>query len=370
MKIKVVWLQPPMYPVNHLFFNFLSEKVDLTVYQIGDHPNFRIEDENFADRNYEFRLINNLTYEKRKQNSPYFVKYLKQDKPDIVVSVAFWLPSLYLAIFKCFLHFKLVIATDATSFTESKNGFLKNILRKYISYKTELFIAASDYSAKYLKSLFSRSIVVISRQTIDTANWIERSRSFKNKTKLRKEFGLPLNKTILLGVGRFEKRKNWEKLIEVIKILDDSFYLVIVGEGELKMSYYDKIKSYDLGNKVSILPWMDNLDMIKIYNLSDMFVFPSLRDQFGFVVPEALSCGLPVICSELVGSVDFIKENENGFIINPNSDVIDKVKIISSNLSMFSMNAIEEAQKHSLENRASEHHMIFKTLFSHNGRKK
>lgn len=363
MRIKVVWLQPPMYPVNHFFFNILSESIDLVVYQIGDHPNFSEKDDIFKERKYKYRLINDKTYHDRKQNSLYFLKHLKIDKPDIVVSVAFWLPSLYLAIFKIFFGFKLVIATDATSFTEKKNSFLKKKLRKYISCKTDLFIAASNFTKEYLNNTDNKSSVVISTQTIDTKRWIEKSKNISNDISLlKKQFKIPLNKTILLGVGRFEKRKNWKKLIDTLSNLDENYYLILVGEGVLKDEYLEIIKIKKLEKRISILPWMDNSKMFEIYSLSDIFVFPSLRDQFGFVIPEALSCGLPVICSDMVGAAEFIDEGINGFKVNVNSNFTDKVRLVKANLTKFSSNALKTAKKFSLERRAMEHYEIFKSL--------
>ena len=367
MRIRIVWLQPPMYPVNHIFFNILSQFVDLYVYQVGSHPNFKVEDDVFKEKKYNFKLINSYTYHDRRQNSPNFLKFLKIDKPDIVVSVAFWMPSFYLALSKKSLNFKLVITTDATSYTENNTNFIRKILRKFISNKTDLFIAASDYSKEFLNVTYNKTSVVTSRQTIDTSKWIEKSKKFSSDiTLLKEQFKIPLHKTILLGVGRFEERKNWKKLIETISDLDENFYLILVGEGDLKEEYLNLIKYKNLEKKVSILPWMDNMEMIKVYSLSDIFIFPSLRDQFGFVVPEALSCGLPVICSDLVGAVEFIIEGENGFKVNANSDFTDKVKFIKSNLVKFSGNAVNTAKNYSLENRALEHYNFFKYLIHKN----
>ena len=61
MRIRIVWLQPPMYPVNHIFFNILSQFVDLYVYQVGSHPNFKVEDDVFKEKKYNFKLINSYT---------------------------------------------------------------------------------------------------------------------------------------------------------------------------------------------------------------------------------------------------------------------------------------------------------------------
>ena len=50
---------------------------------------------------------------------------------------------------------------------------------------------------------------------------------------------------------------------------------------------------------------------------SDVLVFPTLCDGFGQVVGQALAHGLPVICSENAGAVEFIRDGENGFRVRP-----------------------------------------------------
>jgi glycosyltransferase involved in cell wall biosynthesis len=51
-----------------------------------------------------------------------------------------------------------------------------------------------------------------------------------------------------------------------------------------------------------------------LYQESDVFVFPTLGEGFGLVVLESLSCGVPVICSDLAGGNDAIIDGYNGFV--------------------------------------------------------
>jgi glycosyltransferase involved in cell wall biosynthesis len=81
-------------------------------------------------------------------------------------------------------------------------------------------------------------------------------------------------------------------------------------------------------------------DLFKAYSESDVLVFPTLCDGFGQVVGEALSCGLPVICSENAGAVEFIQNGINGFRI-PACD----------------SNAIHERLQYCLDNRSELHSM-------------
>lgn len=53
--------------------------------------------------------------------------------------------------------------------------------------------------------------------------------------------------------------------------------------------------------------------LARAYREADLLVFPTLCDGFGQVVAEALSWGVPVICSENSGAADFIRDGENGY---------------------------------------------------------
>ena len=46
-----------------------------------------------------------------------------------------------------------------------------------------------------------------------------------------------------------------------------------------------------------------------------MFILNSIEDGFGMVIPQAMACGLPVICTENTGGSEMIDENVNGHIL-------------------------------------------------------
>jgi glycosyltransferase involved in cell wall biosynthesis len=55
---------------------------------------------------------------------------------------------------------------------------------------------------------------------------------------------------------------------------------------------------------------------VRRYQSSDIFVLPSIEDGFGFVVAEALACGLPVITTANTGASDLIRDGENGEVVS------------------------------------------------------
>lgn len=66
-------------------------------------------------------------------------------------------------------------------------------------------------------------------------------------------------------------------------------------------------------------------ELYKFYGNATVFVFPSLCDGYGLVVPQALSCGSPVIVSKNAGSSDVVTDGYNGYVVDPcNADGIKR----------------------------------------------
>jgi glycosyltransferase involved in cell wall biosynthesis len=60
---------------------------------------------------------------------------------------------------------------------------------------------------------------------------------------------------------------------------------------------------------------LPQMELPKYYSQCSVFVMNSIEDGFGLVVPQAMACGLPVICSMNAGAVDLIENEKNGFTV-------------------------------------------------------
>ncbi|MDO4727722.1 MAG: glycosyltransferase family 1 protein [Bacteroidota bacterium] len=110
--------------------------------------------------------------------------------------------------------------------------------------------------------------------------------------KTRKKFSLP--ERFILNVGTLEERKNALNIVKAIKEVNTS--LVLVGK---KTSYYQKIEEY-IGNhqmqdKVLCLSEVNMEELAMIYQMADVFVYPSVFEGFGIPIIEALYSKTPVI---------------------------------------------------------------------------
>ena len=74
--------------------------------------------------------------------------------------------------------------------------------------------------------------------------------------------------------------------------------------------------------------YVDNINIVKFYKKSDVFLFTSRREPFGRVLIEALAAGLLVICSKTVGSVEILKGKDFAFFLSELDFNLIKEKII------------------------------------------
>jgi glycosyltransferase involved in cell wall biosynthesis len=125
----------------------------------------------------------------------------------------------------------------------------------------------------------------------------------------------------VLHVGRLEYQKGIDILIESIKILNSEISksqlpeFRICGTGPLA----DKVEGFSKEtSNVSYLGFVSEKELLNQYQQATLFVMPSRRETFGLVAMEAMSCGAPVITSDIPGPRTFV-EKEYGAMIPPSN---------------------------------------------------
>lgn len=114
------------------------------------------------------------------------------------------------------------------------------------------------------------------------------------------KFKIPKNKKILMYVGNLKPHKNLERLLEAYSKIDNIEETCLILVGKIFANYNvleNKEKKINIENCVIHTGIVTQEELVDLYNLVDLFVFPSLYEGFGLPILESLACGTPVICS-------------------------------------------------------------------------
>jgi glycosyltransferase involved in cell wall biosynthesis len=111
-------------------------------------------------------------------------------------------------------------------------------------------------------------------------------------------------------VGSFDLRKGWVHLLRAVRMAGKERYtLWLVGSTGDRCSRRLLHVETD-GLQVRHAPG----DPTPAFHWAEVFVLPSLEDGFGFVVAEAMACGLPVIVSDQCGAAELVRLGDNGWV--------------------------------------------------------
>jgi sugar transferase (PEP-CTERM/EpsH1 system associated) len=164
---------------------------------------------------------------------------------------------------------------------------------------------------------------------VDTNKFITDSQS---NSRLRNKLGLSPDDIIIGSVGRLVEVKNYKSLVNAFIRLSESHsnvHLVIAGDGPERINLEEQVSNNNVSSRVHFLGRRD--DIPQIMNLLDIFVLPSFSEGLSNTLLEAMSCGTPVVASDVGGNNEIIIEGSTGFLYK--SDNVDDLFTILHSLS-------------------------------------
>ena len=195
----------------------------------------------------------------------------------------------------------------------------------------------SDLEADHIREIGIKAPCSIIPNGIDTSNYPCRQDPFVKKQ--------------VLFLSRIHPKKGIEVLLAAWKRVIDAhpgWSLLIVGNGEESyiQSLKDKVNEMSLSDTVQISKPVFGEEKIALYQSSSLFVLPSYSENFGMVIAEALSCGVPVITTDNT-PWEMLNETKTGWCISLNEDNL--VKTLEEALSMDADTLYQMGQKGSRE---------------------
>ena len=137
-------------------------------------------------------------------------------------------------------------------------------------------------------------------------------------------------------MGQLSLRKGLHYLLEAFdKFSHPNKRLHIAGPKILDYEFFlDRIKGND---KIIFHGKTNKAELIKLYNLADVFVLPTLEDGYSIVINEAMACGCPVIVTTNSGAEEYVNESKCGMVVPiRNSDkIVENLEILASDKNML-----------------------------------
>ncbi|MPQ44273.1 glycosyltransferase [Clostridium tarantellae] len=150
------------------------------------------------------------------------------------------------------------------------------------------------------------------------------------------------DKKIILGVANiWDERKGLKYFLELEKLLHNDYKIIIVGLTEKQKE--------ELPSTIIGITKTNSIDeLVKLYTLADVFVNPTLEDNFPTTNLEALACGIPVITFHTGGSSECIDSSCGAVVEKDNINMLCKeiIKITNHKKVNYSVSCIKKAHKY------------------------
>lgn len=158
--------------------------------------------------------------------------------------------------------------------------------------------------------------------------------------ELREKYGMRDNENVILFVGALDESHKFKGVDVLLKAFSKLVHsqdvtLIIVGRGSLENSYRMIATELGISTKVIFAGGVSDDELPKYYSLCDLFILPSVSkaEIFGLVLVEAMSCGKPVIATNLPGVRTVVDDGKNGLLVEPGNvgDLAVKMQYLLGN---------------------------------------
>lgn len=287
------------------------------------HESFlkRIKQE-MGDNAHEYNNEPMIDFKKKQVPIPLGLwKRIRKVKPDVLITEGFFQWTPLVQLYGLMHHVPVFMGYERTLYTERNNSKLKTWIRKIQDKFIKGYLVNGSETKKYLESIGVASEKIhIGGMSADSEGLRKAISAFPEEEKeaFRARFVKSKEGLIFLFSGRIESLKGATHLLEawkehIKKYPNDT--IILIGMGD---AYNDLKQKFGDYNGVFLEGRIEYDQVYKYYSIADVFILPTLQDNWSLVIPEAMSCGLPVATSIYNGCYsELIKEGENGCVFDP-----------------------------------------------------
>ncbi len=222
-----------------------------------------------------------------------------------------------------------LVSTNHTLYTEYAHyapvrpkaltrAFLVRLMRWYYS-GCDAVVVPSKPIEGVLRSYGVKTPVEVIKTGVDRVPPI----SARERSEVRRRYGIGDDEFLLLYVGRIAREKNLRMLLAAYKRVlarHTNVRLMLVGGGPALVETQAYASSLGLDGRAEFAGMLRRPAISPIYAASDAFVFPSTTETQGIAICEAMSAGLPVVAVNAGGIPENVQDGVDGFLTNDDPD--------------------------------------------------
>jgi len=244
------------------------------------------------------------------QRAAFLVSVARRFRPDVIQGQSLSCGFLALLAGRC-------LGIPAVTYVQGQDLYLAGRWARQTYVRWAL--AYSDGVVTVTDDLRSRALALSGRQGHVIPHGLKlRVEHDLEPAAARAALDLPRDVPLVLFVGRLLALKGVHHLIRAMAEVGarcPDARLVVVGGGEELPSLTRVVGDLGLADRVRFVGERSHEDVIRFMRAADVFVLPSLTEAFGVVLLEAMSCGLPVVASNVDGIPSLVSDGQNGFLV-------------------------------------------------------
>jgi glycosyltransferase involved in cell wall biosynthesis len=252
---------------------------------------------------------------------PGILRAIKKSAPDVIIGDGFSQWSLSALVSRLFKGTPFVMCYERTAHTERNAQWYRKMFRSTVLPFVSAMCVNGRLSKEYAISLgISEDRITTGHMVADTAALEKTIENITQTERNAQCMEWQANGNVFLYVGQLIPRKGVAQLLEGWALFEKQGAdgtLVLVGKGPEEEKLKQQIAHLGLKN-VIFAGAVDYDHIALLYASADVFIMPTLEDNWSLVVPEAMTCNLPIICSKYNGCwPELVHEGVNGWVFDP-----------------------------------------------------
>jgi glycosyltransferase involved in cell wall biosynthesis len=205
--------------------------------------------------------------------------------------------------------------------------FQLNRLHRITLAKSSRIIAVSQAVASQLRAdqIAPAERITVVLNGIDTRRF-QKARARFDREQFLRDWKLPDNFLLVGTVGELTPLKGHVEFVKaaarILEVHPNTYFIIAGTDSSREKKHHDElsrlIQQLDLGERVTILPWLENI--AQLYCALDVFVSASHTESFGLAIVEAMATGTAVVATATGGAREIVRPDETGLLV-PIGDV-------------------------------------------------